>query len=184
MTASGPHPRAFRPDRVPEYDRVLISEYDPAWPDFFQGAAELTRLMLGPHVGRIEHIGSTAVPGLGAKPVIDMLVEVPSTATATHIAMPRLVWGGQEAYWQRDTGHWFLLQRHPIRPDRTHHLHVVPPDHELWAALRFRDHLRSNPEVAARYEQLKRELAVTHEWDREAYTAAKEPFVREILDDS
>ena len=78
-------PRRSRPDRVPEHDRVVIHEYDPEWAEFFGLSVGLVRDLVGPHVGRIEHFGSTAVPGLAAKPVIDMLIQVPSTATATHV---------------------------------------------------------------------------------------------------
>lgn len=174
-------PRRFRPDRVPEHDRVVIHEYDPEWAEFFGVSVGLVRDLVGSHVGRIEHFGSTAVPGLAAKPVIDMLIQVPSTATATHVVMPRLVWGGLEAYWQSGLGYWFFIQRHPIRPHRTHHLHVAPSHHEIWNRIEFRDHLRTHTEVAARYGELKRRLAESFAYDREAYTEAKGAFIAEVI---
>ncbi len=172
-----PDPRTFRPTRVPEHERVEIHEYDPEWPEYFRVSAGLLRGLLGPHVGRIEHFGSTSVPGLAAKPIIDMLVEVPSAETADTIVMPRLVWGGMEGYWQTDERYWFFIQRHPVRPHRTHHIHVAPPGHEVWSRLAVRDHLRSHPEEAVRYADLKRRLAADHTYDREAYTEAKTDYI-------
>jgi GrpB-like predicted nucleotidyltransferase (UPF0157 family) len=176
-------PPRFRPDPAPEHDRIEIVAHDPEWERYFALAADLLRELLGPHIGRVEHVGSTAVPGLAAKPVIDMLVEVPSAATASSIVMPRLVTGGLEAYWQPDGGaeHWFFIQRHPVRPRRTHHVHVAPAGHPAWDMVLFRDHLRSHPEVAAAYVALKRRLAARYPYDREAYTAAKSGFVAGAL---
>jgi GrpB-like predicted nucleotidyltransferase (UPF0157 family) len=86
-----------------------------------------------------------------------------------------------EAYWQHGLGSWFFIQRHPIRPHRTHHLHVAPAAHTIWGRVAFRDHLRAHADVAARYAELKRRLAEEHTYDREAYTEAKAGFIDAVV---
>lgn len=130
-------------------------------------------------VGSIEHVGSTAVVGLSAKPVIDIMVGVQSLA-ASRPAIPVLrELGYQYAEYKTDVMHWFCKPSFKVR---THHLHLVPYDGPLWRErLAFRDLLRSDPVVASEYDQLKRDLATKHRFDREAYTQAKYPFIARCL---
>src|SRR5262249_39035074 len=131
----------------------------------------------------IAHFGSTAVPGLPAKPIIDIAIAVRSLATARTEAVAPLE-RIDYAYWadnpKRDRL-FFVKGLPPHAPQRTHHVHITEPDGEVWAQLRFRDYLRADHDAAARYAALKRELAAQHRADREAYTEAKASFITEIM---
>jgi GrpB-like predicted nucleotidyltransferase (UPF0157 family) len=159
---------------------VSVVPYDPSWPERFERERELLAGALAPWlVGEIRHVGSTAVPGLAAKPVIDILAgvrDLPSSVGALD-ALAELEY--KYAPYRAREMHWFC------KPDpalRTHHLHLVPvgaPRYE--AELAFRDLLRENRRVADAYATLKRELAVRYRDDREAYTQAKRQFIETAL---
>ena len=130
-------------------------------------------------VGGIEHVGSTAVPGLAAKPVIDIMVGVESLdASRDAIALLAPLSYCYFPY-KPDVMHWFCK---PSDEVRTHHLHLIPYQSQLWRErLAFRDHLRANAETANAYARLKMELADRYRDDREAYTEAKSDFIESIL---
>lgn len=161
-------------------DDVLVVEYDPHWPDLFVQEAERVRAVLG-QVIAIEHFGSTAVPGLAAKPILDLLVEVRSLEEARD-AVPALAELGY-AFWadNPDTDRLFFVKGLPPNGPRTHHLHIVEPGNPLWKRLLFRDYLRLHPEEAARYAALKRALAVRFPTDREGYTQAKTEYIEQVM---
>jgi GrpB-like predicted nucleotidyltransferase (UPF0157 family) len=159
---------------------VEVVAYDPAWPSKFEEErAVLEGLLAHWLVADIEHVGSTAVPGLAAKPVIDIMVPVESLEASR---------GSIEAasragymYWpyKADVMHWFCK---PSAAHRTHHLHIVPFESPLWFdRLRFRDALRSDSGLAERYAELKLRLASRYRHDREAYTEGKAGFVMTVL---
>ena len=158
---------------------VEIVAYDPAWSAKFEEEAAILRHRLAPWLaGSIEYIGSTAVPGLAAKPLIDIMAGVqtleasrPAIAAATELGY---------CYWpyQAHREHWFCK---PSAAHRTHHLHLVPIASPHWLrVIAFRDYLRRYPETARDYAALKQRLAVEHRLDREAYTEAKRPFIDRI----
>ena len=159
---------------------VRIVEYDPAWPDRFEAERALLQDVIGDQVvGGIHHVGSTAVPGLAAKPIIDILVGVTDLHSSRTCFEPLAKLDYLYAPYRADQMHWFCK---PDPDRRTHHLHVVPADSDRFREeLAFRDHLRAHPETAAEYAALKRELATRFEHDREAYTQAKGDFIRSIL---
>lgn len=160
---------------------IHLAPYDPSWPSAFEVERGALARTLAPWLsGPIEHIGSTAVPGLLAKPVIDIMAAV-DTLDASRPAIAVLVSLGWTYFpYRAEVMHWFCK---PSPAFRTHHLHLVPFGSPLWAErLAFRNHLRRDPMVAAEYAQLKRELAERYEFDREAYTDAKGPFVRRVLE--
>jgi len=130
----------------------------------------------------MEHFGSTAIPGLAAKPVIDILVAVRSIAEARERAVVPLTALGY-AFWadnpKRDR--LFFVKGLPPAPRRTHHVHMTEPHGEMWQRLRFRDHLRAHPEARDAYLALKLDLARRFPEDREAYTEGKQGFVDEIM---
>lgn len=138
-------------------DRVVIVEYNPKWPEVFEQAATYLRNLLGDLVLGIEHVGSTAIPGMPAKPVIDMLIEIPSFEQA-QAALPILVANGFAYCWRDDRplGHMMLIKGLAPNGSRTHHLHMALAGHKLWKRLYFRDYLRSHQDEALRYAQLKR----------------------------
>lgn len=158
---------------------VVITEYDDAWPrDFEQLAAPLRDLVRNLR-GRVEHIGSTSVPDLAAKPIIDIDVVMPSSAEVP--AAIELLRSIGYTY-QGDKG---IAGREAfVSPeDRLpHHTYVVVEGSEpLIQHVRFRDHLREHPEVAAEYASLKRRLAAVYGSDRLGYTEAKTGFITTVL---
>ena len=172
---------AKQPDTAKPPDaRIELVAYDPAWPAAFERECQsLTQAMAPWLVGQPQHIGSTAVPGLIAKPVIDIMAPVQSLAAAR----PAIVAAAQLAYlhapYQPALMHWFCK---PAPHLRTHHLHLVPAGSARWQAqLAFRDALRADAGLRAEYAALKQQLALLHPQDRDAYTAAKAPFIAKVL---
>ena len=161
-------------------DLVRIVPYDTAWPAEFEAERSRLQPVLTPWLaGEIHHVGSTSVPGLGAKPVIDILAEVSSLEECRAAIEPLRALSYRWAPYQEERMHWFCK---PSPEHRTHHLHLVVPGSEAWnEELAFRDALRAEPETARAYEELKRRLADEHIHDREAYTAAKTEFVESVL---
>jgi GrpB-like predicted nucleotidyltransferase (UPF0157 family) len=159
---------------------IVVVPYDPSWPTKFESERQILALVLAPWiVGPIEHVGSTSVPGLAAKPVIDIMVAVESL-DASRPAISGAAQAGY-IYWpyKADVMHWLCK---PSDAHRTHHLHLVPYHSRLWQArLRFRDALRADSQLAEEYAQLKVRLAERHPHDREAYTQSKSGFVQRVL---
>jgi GrpB-like predicted nucleotidyltransferase (UPF0157 family) len=157
---------------------VILSPYDPRWPAMFE--AERARLhgAIGPDAA-IAHIGSTAVPGLEAKPYIDMLVGH-SEGRDEAVYRAALLGLGYVEEGARPGHRWLCW---PTPAQRTFIVHLVPAGGPVWQArLSFRDRLRQAPALRDAYAALKRELAKAHASDLNAYTAAKFPFVRDVLD--
>jgi GrpB-like predicted nucleotidyltransferase (UPF0157 family) len=159
---------------------VRIVPYDAGWPVLFERERELLERFLARWLaGPIEHVGSTAVPGLAAKPVIDIMAAVESLA-ASRPAIAALPDIGYVYFpYQPEEKHWFCK---PSAAFRTHHLHLVPFGTRSWSErIAFRDYLRRDSVTAGEYADLKKRLAKQHEFDREAYTEAKGPFIQRIL---
>jgi GrpB-like predicted nucleotidyltransferase (UPF0157 family) len=164
-------------------DAIEIVPYDPRWPMLFdEEAARLSESLDPALILGLEHFGSTAIPGLAAKPIIDILIAVRSLAEAreTFIApleeLDYLFWDENP----KTDRMFFVKGMPPYGTGRTHHVHVTEPQGEMWRRLVFRDYLRAHPAEARLYEDLKREAAIRHRDDREAYTAAKESYVASI----
>lgn len=168
---------------------IEIVDYDPAWPEAFAGISQAVAAALGPLALRIEHVGSTAVPGLGAKPIIDLdvVIESPRVLPLVVEALGTLGYThegdggvpGREAFGR---GGAMVPADGAGRAWPAHHLYVCPSgSEELRRHLRFRDHLRSHPGDAARYEALKRDLARRYANDIDSYVAGKSAFVERIL---
>ena len=158
---------------------VEIVDYNPSWPERFEEeSAELRRALAAWLVGPIEHIGSTAISGLAAKPVIDIMAGV-ETLDASRPAIAAMAdLGYCYAPYRPDSEHWFCK---PSPALRTHHLHLIPFEIRQWnEAIAFRDYLRVHSQIASEYEDLKRRLAQKYHFDREAYTEAKGPFIARI----
>jgi GrpB-like predicted nucleotidyltransferase (UPF0157 family) len=170
--------------RHPSFDdrfdpAVRIVPYDPDWP--VRAAAELRRLEgeLGPVAVRLEHIGSTAVPGLAAKPILDLQLSVAALEPRARYVDPLERLGYLFAPSPESPDHHFFAKP-PERP-RSHHLHVweAGSHHEL-RHLAVRDFLRAHDEEAARYADLKRAAVARHPQDRLAYMASKEAYMAEL----
>jgi GrpB-like predicted nucleotidyltransferase (UPF0157 family) len=159
-------------------DAVELVAYDPSWPKEFARMSRQLKERFPSAISRIEHYGSTAIPGIPAKPVIDMLVETPSFEMARRELIPGFNDETWEYWWY--AGHMVFIKRERLMGKRTHHLHVAPSGHRLWEGLAFRDYLIAHPETAQEYARLKIELCSRHGDDREQYTDAKSAFVKSV----
>lgn len=163
-------------------ERVTLVRYDASWPLLFSAEVERLQQCLPDTFLDIQHVGSTAVIGMSAKPIVDLLVGVDSMMTAATVAeslspLGYLFAPGAEAH--LPNRRW--LMRHQ-GGRRTHHLHLVVHEGEEWhRMLGFRDLLRCDGRIAIQYAQLKGMLAYRHADDREAYTAAKSEFIEAAL---
>ena len=161
-------------------ESIQIVEYNPSWPAMFAAEREFLLSLVGEYLcGTIEHVGSTAVPGLSAKPVVDIMLGVQSL-TGSKGAINVLMAKGYCYYpYKADVMHWFCK---PTPEVRTHHLHLVPFQSDLWfERLTFRDCLRKNLAIATQYANLKQTLAGQYKDDRERYTQGKERFIYRVL---
>lgn len=160
---------------------IVIEPYHVEWLKEFKFEASLIRLVISRYVTAIEHIGSTSVPGLAAKPIIDMLIGVKSLADAPHFIRCLTLLG------------YVYVQKHEVdlperrylykqrRGEDTFHLHMVEPQSEFYRRhIAFRDYLRSHPEAVAEYAALKLRLASEFGSDRSGYTDAKSEFIQSI----
>jgi GrpB-like predicted nucleotidyltransferase (UPF0157 family) len=165
-------------------DELVISAYDPAWPLRFGQERERILAAVGAYIEDVQHIGSTSVPGLGAKPIIDLQVSVRDLAAVALCVAPLTDIGYEYLGEYGVPGrHYFHKPAQRLFAERTHHLQIVEQGGEQWRnCLIFRDYLRTHPEVAQSYERLKRDLANQFGTDREGYTAAKTAFVQAVLD--
>jgi GrpB-like predicted nucleotidyltransferase (UPF0157 family) len=166
------------------HEEVVLCPYDPSWPGMFSSErARLLSIFPGEFID-IEHIGSTAVYGLTAKPIIDVLAGVASMSVAEALVEPLCRSGYTTSAEFNSTlpdSRWLMRW---ANGHRTHHLHLAVHGSTFWIRrLRFRDALRSEPALAARYSLLKCELAARHRTDRDAYTDAKSKFIVTAVED-
>lgn len=166
-------------------DHVNLVPYHPQWPMMAQ--AEIDKIKSVFPVDAmvdIQHVGSTAIVGLSAKPILDIQIAVPSLETVKLMAVPVLQKLGYD-YWANNPDPkrmFFVKGMPPYGEKRTHHVHIFEQDSEHWCnKLVFRDYLRLHPDVAKEYEQLKMKLAQEHLYDREKYTDEKSDFVHKVL---
>lgn len=167
-------------------EEVSLVPYDPNWSLLFESEKKHLRECLPAHlIRRIEHFGSTAIPGLAAKPIVDMLVEVSSLEETKARIAPVLEAQGYDYFWRATRGEdgppfyaWFIKRN--SAGGRTHHIHMVESDFEHWDRLLFRDYLIAHPETAQEYEALKLALTRDHPNDRVAYTNGKTEFVGRV----
>jgi GrpB-like predicted nucleotidyltransferase (UPF0157 family) len=160
---------------------VRIVDYDPAWAARYREEARAIEEAMGALAIDVQHVGSTAVPDLAAKPILDIAVAVDAPRIIPEVVR-RLVAIGyiDRGDAGRDGG--YLLVRESEPEVRVVHLHLVCRDDDQWRNyLAFRDLLRGDPEIRAGYARLKRELAARFPNDRRNYTAGKEAFVRSAL---
>lgn len=159
---------------------IFLVPYDPNWPTKFQKEKELLEKTLGKYItGGIYHVGSTSIPGISAKPIIDILIGVESLEKSR----PSIDILKDIAYlyapYKTEYEHWFCK---PSPERREFHLHLMPSNSpEFKAKIAFRDYLIDHPEESKKYEALKVKLAREFTEDREAYTQAKTEFVKEIV---
>ena len=159
---------------------VRVWPYNPAWPARFDDERQVLQQAIGEFAtGGIHHVGSTSVPWLDAKPIIDILVGVRDLQDAHPCIGLVAPLGYVHAPYRAAEMLWFC-KPHPRH--RTHHLHLVPVSSARFRdELRFRDYLRSHDQARAEYSRLKHNLAERFRCDRDAYTQSKTAFVQDIL---
>ena len=162
---------------------IHLHTYDPAWPARFQHEAGILTDALGRYItGGVHHVGSTAIPGMDAKPIIDIMVGVLDLESSRPCIDLLAKLDYCYAPYRQDVMHWFCK---PTPSRRTHHLHLVPAGSQRFSeVLAFRDYLRIHPDAVRQYERLKRELALRHPDDRDAYTDGKSAMVAAISADA
>ncbi|HEY8562144.1 MAG TPA: GrpB family protein [Pyrinomonadaceae bacterium] len=159
---------------------VKLLPHDERWHELF--AEEKARIsdVVGDFVVSIEHIGSTSVCGLAAKPILDIAIAIEDKASGKHCVAPLenigYVYRGENGI----PGRFYFVKGKAER--RTHHLHVLlEGSEELKNHLAFRDHLRTNRDAAAEYDRIKTELAEKYPHDRDSYLDGKTEFIEKIL---
>jgi GrpB-like predicted nucleotidyltransferase (UPF0157 family) len=163
---------------------IVISDYDPEWPNRYLALRAPIAAALGDLAVGIEHVGSTSVPGLAAKPTIDIVILVRSIAD-----LPRVIERLERIGYVHE-GDFGVNGREAFATPagyakHDHHLYACHPDWPGYGdQIVFRDYLRTHPAAADAYAALKRSLAIRHRDDRAAYTAAKADFVRDVLSKS
>jgi GrpB-like predicted nucleotidyltransferase (UPF0157 family) len=163
---------------------VIIVDYDARWPKLYEKEKVKILKAIGSKVVAIEHVGSTAVPGLGAKPIVDIMVGVRIISDAEDCIEPLKNIGYEYVpEYEAEIPERRYFRKGPSEvPNRHFHLHMVERTSNFWQrhAL-FRDYLRTHPETAQQYYRLKKELAAKHGANREAYTEAKTSFIESVV---
>ncbi len=159
---------------------VKLSKYNPKWKTLFEEESALIFSAAEDFIVDIQHIGSTAIPDIVAKPIIDILAAINSLSNIVKIIDPLktigFIYRGEQGIPDR---HLFIKGGEDYR---THHLHVVEKEHSEWAKhIIFRNYLRKHPQEAQEYSKLKQDLLKKYELDREKYTESKSNFVERIL---
>lgn len=156
--------------------------YRPEWPELFARESKILADVFAGTGAAIEHVGSTSVPGLGAKPVIDIMIGVDSLVRA-EARVPALAGAGYEyvpEYQAQLPDRRYF--RKPFQRPRTHHLHIVVLGTPFWQEhILFRDYLRDHPDVACQYFELKQTLAAECAINGTDYTESKSPFIAQVL---
>jgi GrpB-like predicted nucleotidyltransferase (UPF0157 family) len=167
-------------------EQILLVPHDAQWATRYSAVeAELKSVLPRMLMQRIAHIGSTAVPGLSAKPIVDVQVEVSDLETVKRDVAPKLEELGYEFIWRPTMGDdapfyaWFI--KRDDRGERSVHIHMVESGQASVDRIIFRDYLREHPEEVVRYEAHKLELVKRFPRDREAYTKHKTEYVNGVL---
>jgi GrpB-like predicted nucleotidyltransferase (UPF0157 family) len=162
---------------------VRIVDYDPHWPILYEEEKRHILKVIGDIIAEIEHIGSTAVPNLGAKPIIDILVAVDKLEDAERCIEPlqRIRYEYQPEHEVETPERRFFRKGNPPK-EQHYHLHMVALTSDFWKRhLLFRDYLRTHLKTAQEYYELKKRLASKYGSDREGYTEAKTSFIEAAL---
>lgn len=160
---------------------VQLVQYDPIWKEMIEKEKKLLKSVLSDSVIAIEHIGSTSIPGIVAKPIIDISIGMKSVGDVKHVIRPleSIMYEWRQEF---DDPTKQLLFVKGSEEERTHYVHVMKYNGSTWKNdLLFRDYLKNNPKWVLRYEQLKRELATKYSNNRELYTKNKPNFILQVL---
>ena len=160
---------------------VMLIPYSSEWPKLFQKEKQCLQRLLGPYIWNVEHIGSTAIPGIVAKPIIDILALLHCISDLER-CVPLLEDSGYTYEGEQEIPGWYFFCKGQ-GSNTTHHLHIFSRDNVNWHKyLLFRDYLCAHSTVATAYVALKRRLAQQYGDDRPAYTAGKAAFIQSVIE--
>jgi GrpB-like predicted nucleotidyltransferase (UPF0157 family) len=160
--------------------KIRIVPYDERWPDLFAAESVALAPVFGGRTIALHHVGSTSIPGLPAKPIIDILVVVDDICRVDSLNAAMVALGYEPQGEYGIPGRRFFTKGGDLK--RTHHIHVFQQGHpEVGAMLDFRDYLRSHPSQAAEYGRLKGRVALACQDDITAYNAGKDIFVKDLI---
>lgn len=163
-----------------KHGTVVLSPHSPHWKLAFEAERQFLQELLGEHARDIHHIGSTAIPGLSAKPIIDILV-VLHRFSDIEMLRELLEKAGYE-YWKHGSNEIRILFVKGPPEKRTHHIHFTEYESDEWKkAFAFWEYLRSHPEALREYEELKQGLAEQHPLNRDQYSKGKASFIKSII---
>jgi GrpB-like predicted nucleotidyltransferase (UPF0157 family) len=174
------------PDELGKLFPISIEPYDPGWVDLFNKERQNLGSILGSEIAlRIEHFGSTSVPGLSAKPTIDIIVEIPERLALSDAVIHIMKTHKYEYIRRNDFPPPYMMFVKGYTPHgfegQSYHIHMAPAAHGgLWDRLYFKDYLKENKKLSTEYELLKNELAGKYKYDREKYTEGKAGFIEKI----
>ncbi|MCG3221550.1 MAG: GrpB family protein [Candidatus Heimdallarchaeota archaeon] len=160
---------------------VILKDHNREWSKLFNKEANLISSKISNYLVDIQHIGSTAIPGTVAKPIIDIAVAIDDLSNVKKVIPPLQKIG------YKYRGEQGIPDRHLFvkgdEESRTHHMHMMDNTSDEWKKhILFKDYLRQNPLEAKQYSELKKKLVIEFEFDREKYTDGKEEFIQRILD--
>jgi len=159
---------------------IRVQAHDPEWAQSFEVEAESLRRLLGSNFVAAHHVGSTAVPSIVAKPIVDVLVEVYSVSRLDDLA-ETMQSHGYQAMGEYGLPGRRYYRKHRHHGVRSHHVHAYEVGNtEIHRHLAFRDFLLAHPEIAQEYSALKQQLALAHPNDKAAYVDGKDTFIREV----
>jgi GrpB-like predicted nucleotidyltransferase (UPF0157 family) len=160
---------------------VIIADYDPHWPAVYEVEKELIVGVIGDKLVKVEHVGSTAVPDLGAKPIIDIMVGINRLSDAKECIEPLKGIGYEyDPRYEVELPERRYFQKG--QSSNHYHLHMVEVTSDFWERhLLFRDFLRTHPETGLQYQKLKQELAARYRTERETYTESKTSFIESVV---
>ena len=162
-------------------DNVELSKYHPGWKKAFEETKKAIQKELGNKVLGVEHIGSTAIPGMSAKPILDLMVAVNSIDNYEEYVTPLNKLGYEFRRDNRIRQDHILFSKGPAN-FRTQYLKLTQKSSQFWKeSILFRDYTINHPDIAKEYQELKEKLQASHSSNREAYTEAKAGFIQRIL---
>ncbi len=162
---------------------VKLENYNEKWKDIFAEESKLISSKINKFLIDIQHTGSTAIPGIAAKPIIDIAVAIDSLSNIDEITQILHELGYQYRGEQGIPGRHLFAKGD--EENRTHYLHIMEKSHHEWKnSILFRDYLKSNSKVAKEYDNLKRKLAKKYESDRGKYTEGKSKFIQKIIENA
>lgn len=175
--------QTFKLEGALDTGQVIIVDYNPQWPHMYEQEKSRIQDAIGEYLIDIQHVGSTAIPGLSAKPIIDIMPVIRNISLVEQCVKPL---EALDYLYKGELGipgrHYFSKPIDSSQTGRLYHLHMVEKGHDQWAMYQlFREYMLLHPESVREYDTLKRELAIQYGSDRAAYTEAKAPFIESII---